>query len=263
MKRAAAGVFISIALFAQRPAFDAFDVATIHPTAPDWRGGRFVRMETAHQLVARNHTLKTLLAAAFNLSPKAIFGGPGWLDSDKFDIVAKAPGDVRPNFNEQMAMLRALLVERFGVTFHRELRELSCYTLTVGKGGVKFKESTASFEDSPTGAPPLIFVVFPNRVRLPAKYATMGDFVTVMQRTVVGRPVVDQTGLAGRYDFDLEFLPDDSQFDGGLHLTAGSDEPAKPGLFAALQEQLGLRLTAAKAPVDVLILDRAERPSAN
>ena len=81
MKRLAAWVFVSAAMFGQRSAFDAFEVATIHPTPLDWRDGRFIRMETAHQLVARKHTFKTLLAAAFNLSPKAIFDGPPWLDS--------------------------------------------------------------------------------------------------------------------------------------------------------------------------------------
>ena len=105
--------------------------------------------------------------------------------------------------------------------------------------------------------------MFPNSVRLPAKDATMTDLASVMQRAVVGRPVVDNTGLTGRYDLELDFLPDDSQFDGALRLTASAGEPAKPGLFAALQEQLGLRLAAAKSPVNVLVLDRVELPSAN
>ena len=160
-------------------------------------------------------------------------------------------------------MLRKLLVERFGLTFHRESRELPCFTLTVGKSGPKFNESTVSPDDSPTGAPPLIFVIFPNRARLPGKYATMGDLAALLQRVVVGRPLVDKTGLNARYDFELEFLPVESQFDGVLHLSTDSDEPAKPGLFAALQEQLGLRLTATKGPVEVLVLDRVNRPSEN
>lgn len=220
-------------------------------------------METAHQLIARNHTLKTLLAAAFNLSPKAISGGPAWIVTDHYDILAKAPGEVRPKLDEQMSMLRKLLVERFGLTFHRESRELSCYTLTVGKNGARLKETPASADDSATGAPPLVFVVYPNRVQLPARYATIGDFASVLQRAVVDRPVVDKTGLTGRYDFELEFLPDESNFDGALHLTTSSDEPGKPGLLAALQEQLGLRLTATKCPVEVLVLDRVNRPSEN
>ncbi len=101
-------------------------------------------MESTHQLVARNHALNTLIAAAYNLSTKAISGGPAWIESDHYDILAKAPGEVRPNLDEQMAMLRKLLADRFKLTFHREQKELSIYALTVaksGKTGSKLKES--------------------------------------------------------------------------------------------------------------------------
>src|SRR5580704_12040532 len=103
-------------IFAQshpvRPSFTEFDVATIKPTAPD-ASGRWIRMLSTHEFAAKNHTLKTLLAAAYNLNPRAILGGPAWADSDRYDIVAKAPGAVRPTLDEQMAMLRKLLTERF------------------------------------------------------------------------------------------------------------------------------------------------------
>src|SRR4051812_29567230 len=97
-------------LYAQsaRPAFDAFEVASIKPTGPDPRG-RFIRMQTAQQFVARNHALKTLIAAAYNFSPAAISGGPAWVDVDHYDILAKTPGQARPNLDEQMSMLRRLL----------------------------------------------------------------------------------------------------------------------------------------------------------
>lgn len=250
---------------AARPAFDEFEVATIKPTPPDFRG-RFIRMESAHQFVAKGHALNTLIAAAYNLSPKAISGGPAWIDSDHYDILAKAPGEVRPNLDEQMAMLRKLLADRFKLTFHREQKEMSIYALTVAKSesrknGSKLKESAVSPDDTPIGPPPLIFVVTPPVVRLPGRYATMAELASVFQRGVLDRPVVDKTGLAGRYDFDLEFTPDETQFSGMLGRPPG-DSPA-PGLFAAIQQQLGLRLEATKGPVDVLVVDRAERPSAN
>jgi uncharacterized protein (TIGR03435 family) len=251
-------------MFAQppaiRPAFDEFEVATIKPTDPGFQG-RFIRMESTHQLVARNHALNTLIAAAYNLNPRAISGGPAWIESDHYDILAKAPGEVRPNLDEQMAMLRKLLADRFKLTFHREQKELSIYALTVAKSGSKVKESAVSPDDSPIGPPPLIFVVTPPAVRLPGRYATMAELASVFQRGVLDRPVVDKTGLPGRYDFDLEFTPDESQFGGVLGRPPG-DAPL-PGLFAAIQQQLGLRLEATKGPVDVLVIDGAARPSEN
>jgi uncharacterized protein (TIGR03435 family) len=105
---------------AARTTFDEFEVATIKPTATDWDGGRYMRMQTAHQFVVKNFALKLLLAAAFNLTPGAISGGPAWIDSDRFDILAEAPGEVRPSPDQQMSMLRTLLADRFKLTFHRE-----------------------------------------------------------------------------------------------------------------------------------------------
>src|SRR5271163_4048352 len=90
---------------APRPKFDAFEVATIKLTPPDWGGGRYIRMQTAHQLEARNNALKTLIAGAFNVSPLAISGGPAWIESERYDILAKVPGEIRPNLEEQMSML--------------------------------------------------------------------------------------------------------------------------------------------------------------
>src|ERR1700681_715238 len=112
---------------ATRPAFGAFEVATIKPTGPDPRG-RFITLQ-GHQFVARNHALKTLIAAAYNLTPAAISGGPAWVDSDHYDILARPPGEVRPSLDEQMSMLRKFLADRFKLTFHREQKEFSIYAL--------------------------------------------------------------------------------------------------------------------------------------
>ncbi len=255
---------IAFAIYAQpsapRPAFDAFEVATIKPADPDYKG-RFIRMQSAHQFVARNHALKTLIAAAYNISPKAIAGGPAWIESEHFDILAKAPGEVRPNLDEQMAMLRRLLTDRFKLAFHREEKDMSIFTLTVAKNGPKLKESAASADAPPEGAPPLIFVIYPERVHLPARNATMAELASVMQRAALDRPVIDKTGLSGRYDFDLEWTPDDSQFGGSLGKPPASE--SKPGLFTALQQQLGLRMVATNGPVETIVVDRAERPSDN
>ena len=177
-----ASLITATGLFAQapapRPAFDAFEVATIKPT-PDDQTGRFIRMEGAHQFAARGHTLKSLLGAAYNLPPRAISGGSSWIDSDRYDIVAKTPNEIRPNLDEQMAMLRKLLADRFKLTFHREEREFSVYALTVAKGGPKLKESTA-----PDDPPVLINHIYPDHIELPARNATMTQFVAMMQRAV-------------------------------------------------------------------------------
>jgi uncharacterized protein (TIGR03435 family) len=239
--------------------FESFEVATIKPTAPDWRGGRYIRMQSAHQFVARNHAVRTLLAAAYNLNPKAITGGPPWVDSDHYDILAEAPGESRPNLDQQMAMLRKLLEERFGVTFHREKKEMPIFALTVMKGGPKLRASEAV--TAPEGALPLIFVIAPPVVRLPGRDATIGELAWVMQRAALDRPVVDLTGLTGRYDFDLEFTPDETQFGGALGRMP--EEGAKPGLFAAMRDQLGLRMEATRGPVDTLVIDKVMRPTEN
>src|SRR5579863_6924532 len=137
----AALIIASSGMFAQspaRPAFDAFEVATIKPTAPDSRG-RYIMMQSAHRFFAKDYSLKALVGAAYNLTPQAISGGPAWIESDRYDILAGTPGEVRPTLDEQMSMLRNLLADRFKLTFHREQKELSLYALAVAKGGPKLK----------------------------------------------------------------------------------------------------------------------------
>jgi uncharacterized protein (TIGR03435 family) len=253
-----------IALFAQTPvtgpAFNAFEVATIKPTSANSRG-RYIRMQSVNRFYAQGFSLQALVAAAYSLSPRAISGGPPWTDSDLFDILASTPGNVQPNLEEQMAMLRKLLTDRFQLNFHREPKELPIFAITVAKGGPKLKPSGAP----PGTLPELINTIYPEErggvhVELPARNATILQFAAMMQRTVLDRAVVDQTGLSGTYDFDLEWTPDENQFGGSL---PRSVEPTKPSLFAAMQEQLGLRLEATKGPVQALVIDRVERPSEN
>jgi uncharacterized protein (TIGR03435 family) len=243
---------------AARPAFDEFEVATIKPSTLDWPGGgRFMRMQTAHQFVARNYSLRVMLAAAFNLTPRAVSGGPSWVDSDRYEIVAKAPGEVRPTTYEQMAMLRNLLTERFKLTFHREKKEFAIYALSMSSKGSTLTVSTP--DPSPEGAPPLVFALSPMGARLVARDAGMGEFAWVRQRSAVDRPVVDRTGLSGRYDFDLEWSPDETQFDGNVP----PHNPDEPDLFTAMQQQLGLSFEAMKGPIDALVIDQVQRPSEN
>ena len=243
-----------------RRQFDAFEVATVKPSDPDARDGRWIRMQSADRFQAHNHAVRTLIAAAYDLSPQAISGGPAWVDSEHWDILAKTPGTIRPNLDEQMAMLRDLLRERYKLAFHREPKQLSIYALSVAKGGSKLKQSTVMPDATPQGPPPLVFTLAPTFARLPARYATMSEFASVLQRSPLDRPVLDRTGLSGRYDFDLEFAPDDRLWAGIVPRPENSD---LPDLFKAVQEQLGLQLEATTGQVDALMIDRIERPSEN
>jgi uncharacterized protein (TIGR03435 family) len=241
---------------AARPTFDSFEVATIKPVAPDAKASRYIAMK-GHRFVEKDYTLKLLIAAAYDLNPRTISGGPGWIEADHFDIEAVVPGDVPPSRAEQMAMLRGLLTDRFKLAFHREQKEFSIYALEVAKSGHKLKESIASADDPSK----LVSIVYPQRMVLPARNATMGEFASLLQRAVLDRPVVDRTGLKGKYDFDLEWAPDETQFGG--EVPAASAEAASPPFFAAVQQQLGLKLEATRGPVQALVVDKAERPSEN
>jgi uncharacterized protein (TIGR03435 family) len=243
---------------ASRPKFDAFEVATIKPADADAKSGRFITMQGTNRFVEKAYTLKLLIAAAYDLNPRTISGGPEWITTDHYDILAVTPGEVRPNHDEQMSMLRTLLADRFKLTFHREPKVFSIYELEVAKNGPKLKESTAS-PDEPVVVGP--GVVYPQRIVLPGRNATMGNFVSLLQRAILDRPVVDKTGLSGRYDFDLEWAPDETQFGGDVP-PASAAAPSPP-LFDAIQQELGLKLEATKGPVDALVVDKAERPTPN
>jgi uncharacterized protein (TIGR03435 family) len=259
-------VLTSLAVHAQAPAphpfFDAFEVATIRPTAPgDFSAGRYIRMQSAHVFQVKNYTVCGLIAAAYDLHPRAISGGPGWTQSDHYEIIAKTPGDARPTYDDQMAMLRKLLTERFGLAVHREEKKFQAYELTVAKGGPKLTSSPALPDESPN----LTSTVYPaasggiDHLSMPARNVTMAQFAAILQRAILDSPVIDRTGLTGRYDFDLEWLPDETQFGGEMH----PSDSGKPGLFPALQQQLGLKMEAVRAPIETVVIDRVERPSDN
>jgi uncharacterized protein (TIGR03435 family) len=243
---------------APRPKFDTFEVATVKPVDSDPKSGRFITMQGTNRFVEKDYTLKLLIAAAYDLNPRTISGGPAWIGTDHYDILAVTPGDVRPDHDEQMSMLRNLLADRFKLTFHREPKVFSIYQLELAKSGPKLKESTAHPDDPVVVGPG---VVYPQRIVLPGRNATMGNLVSLLQRAILDRPVVDRTGLSGRYDFDLEWAPDETQFGGDIPPATAA--ATSPPLFEAIQQELGLKLEATKGPVDALVVDRAERPAAN
>jgi uncharacterized protein (TIGR03435 family) len=243
---------------AQAPApAPSFDVASIKPVEPGPNSARYLVMQGPHRFVGKAYTLKLLIAAAYNLNPKAVTGGPAWMESTHYDILALTPGEKQPSHDEQMAMLRTMLSDRFKLAFHREPRVFSIYVLETSKTGSKLKPSSAA----PTDQPYLISTVYPQKIVMPAKNASMADFVSVLQRAILDRPVVDKTGLTGRYDFNLEWAPDESQFNGDVR--PAPSEAADPPLFTAIEQQLGLRLEATRGPVDTIVVDHADPPTPN
>jgi len=263
MRRFLAGIVVACTLsaVAQTPQtarlkFDAFEVATVKPVDADAKAGRMFKMDGTHRWVATNFTLEALIALAYDLNPRAISGGPGWMDEQKFSIEAVTPGDVAPTRMEQMQMLRALLVERFALKFHRQEKEFAIYQLTVVKDGPKLKAAA-----KPDDEPKIVGVVFPDHIEIPARNISMDDFVAMLQRATLDKPTVNQTGLTGKYDFDLKFAQDESQYGG--QLPKAPDDAQSPPLFTAVQEQLGLKLVATRGMVSAMVVDGAERPQAD
>lgn len=236
-----------------RPKFDAFEVATVKPVGADAKSGRFFRMDGTHRWVATNFTLQALIALGYDMNPRTISGGPEWMDSQHFTIEALTPGDVAPTRLEQMQMLRALLLERFGLKFHRQDKEMAIYALSVAKGGIKLKPAA-----NPDEPPKIIGVVYPDRIEVPASSVTMGDFVAMLQRATLDKPTVNRTGLTGKYDFDLKFAQDETQYGG--EVPKAPDDAQSPPLFTAIEEQLGLKLDATRGTVSTMMVDEAVKP---
>jgi uncharacterized protein (TIGR03435 family) len=233
-----------------------FDVATIKPSTPD-RPGKALLIR-GRQFSTINTSLSDLIVFAYGVHAKQIISGPAWMESDRYDLAAQPAGEGQPNEKQWKAMLQKLLADRFKLAFHRDKKELPVYAITVGKGGPKLTKS----EGNAAGLPGLFFRGLGD---LAATNATMLDFAGLMQSAVLDRPVVDQTGLAGRWDFTLLWTPDEFQF-GGLGVKVPpptNDAAAPPDLFTAMQEKLGLKLEATKAPAEVLVIERVAKPSEN
>ncbi len=180
---------------------------------------------------------------------------PRWCSS--FGSLPDVEG--QPNIQQMRILNRDALVERFGLKFHNEQRELSVYALTLAKGSPKMT-ITADKPSSPGN------FIFRGLGRLMVTNSTMKDFCHGMQEAVMDKPVVDQTGLTDRYDFNLNWTPDQSQFAamGAKVPPPNIDDPnAPPSLYTALQEQLGLKLESTKANADVMVIDHIDKPSAN
>ncbi len=234
----------------------SFEVATIKPTKPDERGKAFIVDGRRFRII--NQDLSEIMAFSYDVQAKQIIGLPPWAETDKYDIDAQPDGEGAPNEKQWKDMLQKLLADRYKLTLHRDKKELSVYVLGVAKSGPKLTKS----EGDPNGLPGLFFQ---GLGILNVRNATMANFTGLMQEAVLDRPVVDQTGLKGRFDFTLKWTPDDSQFGGmAAKLPPPTDTAnVQPPLYTAIQEQMGLKLDATRAPAEVLVIDHVEKPSAN
>ena len=226
-----------------------FDVATIKPSQPEPGTRRFLIQ--GRRFVTLKTSLADLIQFAYGLHPHQIVNGPKWLESDKFDVVGQTSSDTQPAEQEWMRMMSALLSERFQLRFHLEKRELPVYAIAVGRGGAKLKPS----DGNPNGPGS---VAFHGRGQLVATNATLDDLAWELQSAIVDRPVVNKTGLSARFNFTLTWTPDEFQ---NSNLAGPAPTNDVPGLFTAIQQQLGIRLEASRSIVDVMVVNSVELPS--
>ena len=202
----------------------------------------------------KGFTLNDLIGFAYDVDNRQIVDGPKWSDSDRYDVLGKMEATSSPSPDNAKRMLQTLLAERFQLKIHREPRDMPVYVMTVAKNGVKMKPSTQG-DDGAGGSMPI------QGAKIPGRDTTVQFLATGLQKLVLDRPVLDETGLTGGFDFILSWRPDPSQFH-GMGDKVKSD-PNDPDLFTAMQEQLGLKLTAQKGVAPVIVVDHADKPSDN
>ena len=259
----------------------AFEEISIRPNVTTGPGGRGGQMQPG-RFVAQNLTLRTIIRRAFarggsspnsgiDLLDQQIAGGPDWIGTDKFDIVATTPGETQPP--QMRLMIQRMLAERFQLAAHWESREMPVYLLTraradgaLGAGmRVTTDEECAASRGipmtppepgKPAPPPPCGSIQFGPGVMI-ARGAPMEWLAQALASVPVvsgfDRPVLDRTGVTGNYGFTLKFAP----------AQAANPDPDRPSLFTALEEQLGLKLESTRAPIEVLVIDRAEKPPSN
>jgi uncharacterized protein (TIGR03435 family) len=225
----------------------SFEVASIKPAPAAQLNGSSGIFSGHGRIDAHNVTLRRCIMGAFGIGPHQLSGGPPWLDSDRFEILAKAEQPVDDD-SELMAMLRTLLAERFQLTVHRETRTVSALVLEVARNGPRLEKAQHGSSAVTTGS----------GTSIQAKSITMRRFAEVLSRQTE-LPVVDATGLEGSFNLKLFWRPERAR-----PTVTGVDEAMeRPTLFDALPQQLGLRLESRKMPMEILVIDRAEKPTEN
>jgi uncharacterized protein (TIGR03435 family) len=284
LKAAIPVIVIAIAILdagsarAQPAARPQFEVASVKRNNSGERG-MDLDATPGGRLTAKNAPLRLLIKNAYDVRDFQILGAPGWVESERWDIEAKAGDNAGPD--QLVAMLQTLLEARFKLTFHRETKEFPVYTLAAAKNGLKLpnaKEGICAAPDAPTqsdaAGQPARKPCGRVGVMLSAKGGKLkGENVTTaalakVLGNIMDRPIAEKTGFKGTFDIDVGFTPD--QLLAGLPNlppgdsanAAASSDAAGTSIFAALQ-QLGLKLESTKGPVEVLIIDHVEKPGEN
>jgi len=262
MRRTIGGIILSAAMILSAAVLFAqggFDVVSIKPSDP-LSMGMHVGISPSGTFEAKGVTLLDLISQAYDVRVFQIVGASGWMGTDKYEIITKdeAKGPSEADLKEMndkqreqvrdrlLGKLRVMLADRYQLKFHRETKEMPVYGLTIAKGGVRL-EATAegdnkesSMNGSRTGE---------GKSSLTGKNLPVANLVRFLSNQT-GRPVIDQTGLTGKYNFKMIYASDINDMTG-------------PSVFTALQEQLGLKLDSQKAPAEVLLIDSVRKPSEN
>ena len=263
MHRVAVCILSAAALFAQPPARIApglrFEVASLKPSAGSANGFYGIRPAPGGQRYeATNCPIRMRIQVAYRVKPEQIVGGPAWIETDGYDMEAKAE---RPSTADELhVMLMNLLVDRLQLKFHQEKKEMGMYALVRGKGEIKMTPHEAA-----NAGEPWIDVNQEKFLHMKLKATSVPmDYVAYRLSLLMDRPVVDMTGIKGGYDFELAYtreLP--LNFPPGAKLNGEEPDTSGPTIFEAVRQQLGLELKAQKGPVDVIVIDHVEKPAAN
>ncbi|HLG57020.1 MAG TPA: TIGR03435 family protein [Vicinamibacterales bacterium] len=236
----------------------SFDVTSVKPNTSGEQGGS--SRAQPGRYVGTNVTLRRVIGLAY-LPVQEFVGGPGWINTERFDIEGKS--DKTPNQSQMLEMLRTLLADRFKLVVHREMREMPVYALTLarsdGRPGSQLHPSepcgTSAFAKASAGQGRRCGGFSIGAGTLSGKGVTMAQLAAELPSATEGRQVVDRTDLGGMFDVSLTWAAD---------AIGTNPSPADaPSIFAAIQEQLGLKLEPTKAPIEVIVIDSAERPQAD
>ena len=246
-----AGIALALAPGLRAQQAEGFEVASIKPSRSSSAESN-LDSAPGGRLTATNISVRELIRLAYGVKDYQVEHAPGWIDGERYDIAAKSASSKTTSYTEEQSQVRDLLSARFHLATHRETKQMQVYLLTVGKNGAKLNahnEGVGSKTRKGCG-------------HLAGTRLTMDTIATVLSRQFE-RDVLNRTGLPGKYDFQLDWTPDSGPCPALADSPGGSEAAVLPSIFTAIQQQLGLRLESAKGPVEILVIDRVGRPTAN
>jgi uncharacterized protein (TIGR03435 family) len=262
MQRIAICLLVATPMLAQAPTTAIppdlrFDVASLKLSLPGGRGGGIRPAEGGLRYIANNCSIKGMITVAYRVKPEQIVGGPSWMDTDLYDMEGKA--EKPSNADELHVMLMNMLVDRLQLKFHHEKKEMKMYALMAGAEPKLTPHDPQNPHDSWIDIAQEKFL----HLKLTATAVPM-DYVAFRLATLMDLPVVDLTGLKGNYDFTLSYTRDlPPGFPEGGKINGEEPDTSGTNIFQALKQQLGLELKAQRGPVEVIVIDHVEKPTAN